>query len=1338
MNKVPLLLASLLLGLAPPVAAQWEPPPGAVGIDAFASPVLLGGAGDPATFEPPASDALNPAGSGAAQRTTLDFSYVALAGVGEESGLGGSALNAGITRPTRVGVFGAGLSFRSASFDSVDWGSLVSLNLSFAKDLFPNLLVGAGLSAVYGSQEETDWGLGLDVGFVHLAGDAGLLRDLRWGAAVRDIGKGYAPDPDRDPFPAPFTPAVGARAVIAGNESFALGLAADLSAPSFAHLAFAAGAEAAIRDTVFLRASYLFDAAEAFGDLPQASLPFSFGATVRIKTAARESADLADAAARNWNRSEVRINLSATPMPGDVWAFGVGVNVPLGVVDRDPPRISLGAEPQVWISPNQDGVQDDFVTSLSIEDERYVKGYRFVIADPSGRAIRTILNKDDRPENVTFKNVLDRLRCVKSGIAVPETLRWDGLSDQAEPVGDGAYSWHVEAWDDNGNAARSDARTIVVDNTPPTVEVSAPYLVFSPNGDGNKDALPVRQSGSVEDLWTGTVGAPSGSAVASMSWKQSAPQPFQWDGRDDAAVLVPDGVYRYRVEATDRAGNRGSADLPNIIVNTQATPVTLSVDRAFFSPNGDGVRDTVELVPLVPVESGIERWTLTIEDSTGRARRAYAGERSAPTTTRFDGRDSSGRVLPEGTYRAVLEVRYVNGNRPVAASPTFVIDLTPPSVSVRADLAVFSPNGDGNKDTVTIYQETSEEVGWAGTVRDELGRVVASFFWRGRADTPATWDGRGDDGRLLADGLYTYVLQTSDRAGNAAESMPLRIRLDTEETPVIVSADLAAFSPNGDGSKDRNAIVPQLRRTTDIDSYELRILDSSGRTVRTVTGRTPVRFDWDGRTDSGARAVDGSYAAELSVLYSNGNRPKARSAPFVIDTAFPQIELAADRLLFSPDGDGRADAVRISQKSSTETLWEGEIRRANREPVRSLFWKGAAADLVWDGTDEHGNVVPDGTYSYAARAVDQAGNRIERRIDGIVVDARQTPIFVTAGSAGFSPNGDGVLDAISFALYVNLAQGIESWELALLHSERGPVKTFSGGTSVPAKLVWDGAAAPEGLYTARFRVAYLKGNRPESVTAPFRLDVTPPKTAVTVAPRPFSPDNDGVDDEVRIGLEVSDASAIEAWALEVLDPTGKVFRRWAGSGRPAGEIIWDGLSPGGELVQAAEDYPVRITVSDQFGNRATAPSVIPVDVLVIREGDKLKIRISSITFAADTADYLGVDPDKVEKNLRALKRLAEIFEKYRAYNVHIEGHAVNLNWADAARAEREETEELAPLSLARAESVKEALIELGMDGRRITTEGLGGRFPLVPHGDLDNRWKNRRVEFILVRGDRAR
>jgi outer membrane protein OmpA-like peptidoglycan-associated protein len=43
------------------------------------------------------------------------------------------------------------------------------------------------------------------------------------------------------------------------------------------------------------------------------------------------------------------------------------------------------------------------------------------------------------------------------------------------------------------------------------------------------------------------------------------------------------------------------------------------------------------------------------------------------------------------------------------------------------------------------------------------------------------------------------------------------------------------------------------------------------------------------------------------------------------------------------------------------------------------------------------------------------------------------------------------------------------------------------------------------------------------------------------------------------------------------------------------------------------------------------------------------------------------------------------------------------------------------------------LIGYGVDGRRLSTTGMGGRSPVAPRSDRDNWWKNRRVEFILVK-----
>ena len=58
---------------------------------------------------------------------------------------------------------------------------------------------------------------------------------------------------------------------------------------------------------------------------------------------------------------------------------------------------------------------------------------------------------------------------------------------------------------------------------------------------------------------------------------------------------------------------------------------------------------------------------------------------------------------------------------------------------------------------------------------------------------------------------------------------------------------------------------------------------------------------------------------------------------------------------------------------------------------------------------------------------------------------------------------------------------------------------------------------------------------------------------------------------------------------------------------------------------------------------------------------------------------------------------------------------------------------LVPLSLSRANSVKDALVKRGIDAGRVSTVGLGASNPVVPNSDLQDRWKNRRVEFILIK-----
>ena len=1296
------------------------------GIQDFTSVNALANGTNSTFLNTPQSGFLNPAASADIQAVTLHADYLSLAGLGDAAGFGHSA-HLGFAIPTRIGVFGGYGGFFTSPFASLYDTTFGFANIHFAKDLYSTFYIGAGLSASFGE----DWGLGLDLGFLHLPTNTGIIKNFKWGGGIRWIGKDYG-------YPA-FTPAFGMSFDLVDTDPVTLSFYSDVSFPTFQDVRFSIGTGITLFNFVSINATYLLDVKDYIEDNPR-PFPFSFGLAFSIPLGKKEKED----------RVNMTIQTAAAPLHEDVWAFAGGITLPLAPRDVRPPEISVGNTPD-YVSPDFDGTQDMLEIPLSIEDERFLQGYNIIIQDNSGNVVKTIPNKEQRDTSEGgFKEVWDRFTAVKQGIPVPEQITWDGKSEKGTVVPDGDYSFFIEAWDDNGNRGTSEPMPFTIDTADPEIELSTPYTVFSPNNDGQQDFLIINQEGSREQSWKAQVEDAEGNTIKQFSWESTQPEDIKWDGKNEEGVLPPDGVYRYVITSTDRAGNSTTETIENVIINTTPTPVAVTVSNQYFSPNGDGEQDAVEVAFEVPVTEGLSSWEFTVRDEAGDVVRRFSGEETIPEGISFDGRDEAGRRLPEGAYTGELAVLYINGNNPKEATPELVLDVTPPRATVKADTQVFSPNGDGLKDELTVFQESGSEELWRGVLSStevaEEAAVIKEFRWRGEAARRVVWDGRREDGRIAPDGRYTYRLVSTDRAGNRGESEAVELTVDTRETPVRFSAAEGYFSPNADGQKDEVVLVPSVEVEEGVERYEVRIRKAEGAgsgegaVVRRFTGRgeVPRQFRWDGRDESRLKAADGVYVGELEVEYRHGNRPRALTGEIVLDTEYPEVEEAvAEREVFSPDGDGRFDTLRIRQSTSEEKLWKGEVLTSGGEVVRTEYWEGEAEDFRWDGRDENGNRVADGAYRYKLSSEDEAGNLTTLTLPPVTVDTRPTPVYLTVSDRTFSPNGDGNDDEVVLYPYVGLKEGIESWTLELVHNESGTQKRFSGTTVPPESIEWDGNAtygkAIDGTYRGVLTVTYEKGNRPVATSLPVTLDTLPPQVDITLSPQPFSPDNDGENDELSINIDVEDTSEIEKWSLEILDPVGNRFTDYTGRGKPARTIIWHGISDTGELVQAAESYPLIFTITDELGNQNVIRKNIEVDVLVLKEGNRLKIRISSIIFAPNTADFGNVEEEKAERNKKTLQRLAEILNKYSTYRIRIEGHAVMINWDDPAAAKREQEQELVPLSKARAEAVKEALVEYGVAENRMTTIGLGGSQPIVAFSDLENRWKNRRVEFILLK-----
>ncbi|TVR67261.1 MAG: hypothetical protein EA427_14295 [Spirochaetaceae bacterium] len=790
--------------------------------------------------------------------------------------------------------------------------------------------------------------------------------------------------------------------------------------------------------------------------------------------------------------------------------------------------VDLGSPGDIHISPaNQDGIQDDVTFDLRVlplERTRLTR-YEIDVTNLAGRPVRTI--REEVPHISWFRRILPRNR---KSVDPPEVVLWDGRDDAGAYVPDGLYYLNVRAWDNKGNQGEAPVQRIVVDNTPPDAQLSAPFLLFTPNGDGRNDRIPIYQRRATrEDLWTGRIHDRYGAVIREYLW-EGVPEDFEWDGLGDEGRPAPEGLYSYILSATDRAGNSAAFDLAGIELELTARTVGLALDRYAFSPNGDGVADTVTITPRIDLSTPVIGWSVEVFDIQGTVQRMYRGT-STPEPILFDGYGATGVVLPDGEYRAAITVEYRGGQQPRSASPVFVLDNTPPRAVVRA-----------------------------------------------------------------------------------------------------------------------------------------------GRTV------------------------------------------------------------------FSPDGDGRNDTVEFIQSSTTEQEWTGLLTNAAGETIRSLLWRGEVSNFIWDGTDAEGEAVPDGTYTYTLNSVDEAGNAARPAIARVRLDSRPTPVAVRTSASRFSPNGDGLHDSITFTTAVTVTDGIQGWTLAIRNAEGRHLGIVSAGRNmVPQEIQWygaiEGARLPDGLYRAHLEVSYEKGNLATAQTTAVQIDTVAPVLSIRTTPERFSPDGDGIDDVLTIRIDVRDESPIARWSAILYDREGQVFMNWSGTGSPRNPIRWDGRSSTGELVQSAQDYLLVAEAVDVVQNRGRADHTVPVDILVLRDSESpdsdLRIQITSIYFVPFTADYLNLDPETVARNLETLDRIAEVLRRYPDRTVRIEGHAVSVFWYDPVRSNRENQQVLIPLSRSRADAIRAALVERGIPARRMTTAGYGGTRPMVPHGDLENRWKSRRVEFVL-------
>lgn len=789
------------------------------------------------------------------------------------------------------------------------------------------------------------------------------------------------------------------------------------------------------------------------------------------------------------------------------------------------------------------------------------------------------------------------------------------------------------------------------DNVKPEAKATPFFLYFSPNYDGSQDeeriALDIRDN-TLVDGWEMQI-LDSGDQVVKtyksveklqlrtlnivkffekiFSRKQQVeiPSEIVWDGKDDSGKLMPDGEYRYRLFAWDENKNTNDLQSGQIIIDTVIPKLSVSADTTIFSPNGDGVKDDFSVSVQTGSFKTIDRFRVYIKDPRGNNVRAYDFGSKPPASFSWDGKNDSGQSVPEGDYSVNVFIENPAGNNVQSRIDSIRLVTNYQAVSLGQKTAAFSPVVNG-QNTVSLKPSVSDDKGlesWIFRVYGPNGSVVREIAGSRPLPDEIIWDGLDNSKKTVPDGDYTFDLETFYDSGNHPKTPKGNVRVDATPPTSAAKPEYLSFSPNGDGKQD--TLTFALSATGDnADSLEIKIADQNGSVVyynRYDKIDFPSSFTWNGLDRNLSPLPEGKYTLTVEGSDAVGNRSVTTVGNILLKTGLEKVSIQGDVQAMSPTNAAANGRVVLTPSVTSKdgiVSFTVEIRDIGNALVRSFRFGHFTNRLEWDGKDDAGRLVKDGTYYYSLKVKYNYGDEPQSAAKPVRVKASVPEISVSSDTRIFSPNGDGVRDSLVFSQNVTSADKADIYEAVIADKSGKPVRSYKWTGSIPKEITWNGKDdkgknAESGVYTYIITGTDVAGNRVMKTIENIKLVREFEKLTFSAETKAFSPNGDGVSDTVAFISSLSSTNDILLSELVIYDSLGRALRVIDRTNGIDERIVWDGKDDDGNEMPDGV-YSAEMDCVFESGNQVIAR----IDgILLSKNPPAYKLIVSPALFTPD-------------------------------------------------------------------------------------------------------------------------
>ncbi|MBL0385938.1 Ig-like domain repeat protein [Tumebacillus sp. ITR2] len=754
------------------------------------------------------------------------------------------------------------------------------------------------------------------------------------------------------------------------------------------------------------------------------------------------------------------------------------------------------------------------------------------------------------------------------------TLTWDGKNSSNVLSPDGVYTYKISAVDLAGLNA------VAVSGTT-TIERSAPSITaVSDTPD------PFKVTGTTNSTINYTL-----SEAANVSLKiydknnllvrtlvdarlPIGTKSVTWNGKNDSGVLVDDGLYTYKINATDSYGNQAT-EVTGTITTDKTAPTVSSLNV------GDAFAPGQSTLPISYELSENAKVTTTVSNAAGtvvRTLESSVAKQAGLNSLAWDGKNTSGVLVPDGTYTVKVNATDAVGfTSPVTSGTTKTETGAPVLTAVKDSTDPFKVTGTS---TSTISYTISEDSNVSVKIYGADGRLVRTLV-NGLVTYGAksvTWNGKSEAGDLVVDGTYTYKINATDLTGKAGVEAIGTITTDNTTPNVMLLTVGATYVP---GSQ----LLPISYVLSESAKVTTTITNSAGTVVRTLESAVSKtagdnNVTWDGKNASGVLVPDGTYTVKITATDAVGFTSVPVTATTQAESGAAQI--TAVKVSSNPFKVTGTATTTLSYTLSEDANVDVQLCDANGWIVRTLTTGPqtfGAKSFAWNGKNDAGFIVADGTYTIKTQATDRAGN-VSTEVLGTITTDSAAPVVTPTDTQQviFVPGSENAV--IGYSLSEN-----SKVTTALYNSSGTLLKTLESNAAKSAganTVTWDGknssgVLVPDGLYTAKLTATDTVGWVANPTSILFRADRGPASvTNVYMHPFKFTQENAQLDytvgEEANVNVEIFDASGmLVKTVFQGHVSAGKQVAQWTGRDESS-QFVPDGI------------YTYKINVTDMAGH----------------------------------------------------------------------------------------------------------------------------------------------------------